>query len=67
MAERYDERYRGEPYRGERAYARDERGFDPRLSPDIRRSFDEEEVARRRWRDREYGGPTLLPRRRNGP
>lgn len=48
MAERYDERYYREPYRGERAYARDERGFDPRVSNEIRPSFDEEEAARER-------------------
>lgn len=48
MAERYDERYRDEQFRGERGYSRDERGFDPRVSNQIRPSFDEEEAARRR-------------------
>jgi hypothetical protein len=48
MAERDDERYRGEAYRGERGYAREERGFDGRVSEQIRPSFDEEEAGRRR-------------------
>lgn len=48
MAERYESRDRGEPYRGERGSARDERGFDERVSEQIRPSFDEEEAARRR-------------------
>lgn len=48
MARGYDEGYRREPYRGERGYARDERGFDPRVSTEFRPEFDEEETARQR-------------------
>ena len=48
MARAYDEGYRREPYRGERGYARDERGFDPRVSSELRPEFDEEDAARRR-------------------
>jgi hypothetical protein len=43
MAARYHE-----SYRGERGYARDERGFDPRVSSELRPEFDEEESARQR-------------------
>lgn len=48
MAERYDEPYPREPYRGERGHGRDERGFDPRVSTEIRPEFDEEEAVRHR-------------------
>ena len=46
MARGYDEGHRREPYRGERGYARDERGFDPGVSTELRPEFDEEETAR---------------------
>jgi hypothetical protein len=48
MARRYDEGHRREPYRGERGYARDERGFDPRAGSERRSELDEEDVPRRR-------------------
>ena len=48
MARGYDEGHGREPYRGERGYARDDRGFDPRVSSELRPEFDEEQAARRR-------------------
>lgn len=48
MADRYEDRDGGEPSRGERGYARNERGFDDRVSDEIRPWFDEEEADRRR-------------------
>jgi hypothetical protein len=47
MAPRNQDRYRDEPYRGERGYARDERGFEDRFIGDTRPWLDEEEAERR--------------------
>jgi osmotically-inducible protein OsmY len=52
MADRYDEgRYRGEPYGGERGYAREDRGFAERAGDEVRSWFGDEEAERRRRMD----------------
>ena len=50
MAERYEDRYRGEEYRGERGYGRerDDRGFFDRAGDEVRSWFGDEEAERRR-------------------
>ena len=48
MAERYDERYRGETYRGERGYGRDERGLAERAGDQIRSWVGDDDARRRR-------------------
>src|SRR5919106_738773 len=51
MAHRYDERYGNEPYRGERGYARDDRGFVERAGDEVRSWFGDDEAERRRRLD----------------
>jgi osmotically-inducible protein OsmY len=53
MADRYEDRYRGEPYRGERGYGREERGFMDRAGDQVRSWFGNEEAERRRRDERE--------------
>ena len=48
MAGRQNERYGSEHYRGDSGASSRERGFDPRVSSDIRTEFDEEQATRRR-------------------
>jgi osmotically-inducible protein OsmY len=58
MADRYDDRYRGEEYRGERGYGygRDDRGFPERASDEVRSWVGDEEAARRRHMDEQRYG-----------
>ena len=64
MADRYEERYRGEDYRGERGYGygrddrgfRDERGFPERAGDEVRSWFGDDEAARRRHMDEQRYG-----------
>lgn len=51
MADRYDDRYRGEEYRRERGYGRDDRGFIDRAGDELRSWFGDEEAERRRRMD----------------
>jgi osmotically-inducible protein OsmY len=53
MAERYEDRYRSEEYRGERGYGRDrdDRGFFDRAGDEVRSWFGDEEAERRRRMD----------------
>src|SRR5919109_5227389 len=56
MADRYEDRYRGEQYRGERGYGREDRGFTERAGDEVRSWLGDEEAERRRpmdERDRE--------------
>jgi osmotically-inducible protein OsmY len=58
MADRYEDRYRDEPYRGERGYGREDRGFLDRTGDEVRSWFGDEDAERRRRldeRDRERG------------
>lgn len=48
MADRYDDRYRGDRYRGERGYRREERGLPERAGDEVRSWFGDEEAERRR-------------------
>ena len=50
MANRYEDRYRGEPFRGER-YEREERGFVNRAGDEVRSWFGDQEAERRRQFD----------------
>jgi osmotically-inducible protein OsmY len=55
MADRYEDRYRGQAYRGDRGYGRDERGFVERAGDEVRSWFGDDEARRRRRMDeREY-------------
>lgn len=56
MADRYDDRYRGEEYRGERGYGRDDRGFIDRAGDEVRSWFGDEEAERRRRMDEQRYG-----------
>ena len=47
MADRYEDRYRGEAYRGERGYGREDRGFVDRAGDEVRSWFGDEEAERR--------------------
>jgi osmotically-inducible protein OsmY len=51
MAHRYDERYGHEPYRGERGYGRDDRGFFERAGDEVRSWFGDDDAERRRRLD----------------
>lgn len=51
MAHRNDERYGNEPYRGERGYGRDDRGFFDRAGDEVRSWFGDDEAERRRRLD----------------
>jgi osmotically-inducible protein OsmY len=51
MADRYEDRYRGEPYGGERGYGREDRGFVNRAGDEVRSWFGNEEAQRRREMD----------------
>ena len=58
MADRYDDRYRGEEYRGERGYGygRDDRGFIDRAGDEVRSWFGDDEATRRRRLDEDRYG-----------
>jgi osmotically-inducible protein OsmY len=51
MADRYEGRYRAEPYRGERGSGREDRGFTERAGDEVRSWFGDEEAERRRRMD----------------
>jgi len=53
MAHRYDEDYRGDAPRRDRAYGRDDRGFMDRAGDEVRSWFGDEEAERRRRMDEE--------------
>jgi osmotically-inducible protein OsmY len=51
MDERDEDRGRGEPFRSERGYTRETRGFAARAGDEIRSWVGDEEAERRRWMD----------------
>ena len=64
MADRHEDRYRGDEYRGERGYGREDRGFMERTGDEVRSWFGDEEAERRRrmderdreqYRERDFG------------
>lgn len=56
MADRYDDRYRGEEFRGERAYGRDERPIADRVVDEVRSWVGDDEAERRRRMDEQRYG-----------
>jgi osmotically-inducible protein OsmY len=48
MTERYEDRYRHDPYQGHRRYGREDRGFMDRAGDEVRTWFGDEEAERRR-------------------